>query len=191
MDGSEFARFAYLGLLLVAVGGWVIASSRGGLGRIFQHFAVWAFLFLGTIAAFGLWNDIRHEVAPRAAVMGGRVEIPRGMDGHYTLTLELNGVPVNFVVDTGATDIVLSLKDAEKIGITRDSLAFTGQALTANGPVRTARVKIPEIGIGTIRDTNVAASVTEGEMRDSLLGMAYLQRFSRIEIASGKMILER
>lgn len=191
MDGSDLPRIAYLGLLLVAVGGWVIASSRGGMGRIFQHFAVWAFLFLGTIAAFGLWNDIRREVAPRAAVVGGRIEIPRGHDGHYMLTLQVNGVPVNFVVDTGATDIVLSIKDAEKIGISRDSLEFTGQALTANGMVRTARVKLPEISVGPILDTNVPASVTEGEMRDSLLGMAYLQRFARIEIASGKMILER
>ena len=85
----------------------------------------------------------------------GRIEVPRAPDGHYYLTLELNGAPVRFVVDTGATDIVLADTDAEKVGIVVDDLIYTGQARTANGIVRTASTRVDEIRAGDIIDRNV------------------------------------
>jgi aspartyl protease family protein len=87
--------------------------------------------------------------------------------------------------------MVLSLHDAQRIGIDPASLAFTGQAMTANGTVQTARVRVPKVELGGTVERNVPASVTQGEMEGSLLGMSYLQRFARIEIAGGKMVLER
>lgn len=191
MESTDAGRIAYLVLLLIGVGGWMLVANRRQLGQMAQHAAIWVFIFIGAVAAVGLWSDISKDVAPRASVVGSQIEIPRGFDGHYHLTMDLNGIPVDFVVDTGASDIVLSMQDAQRIGISPDSLAFTGQAVTANGTVRTARIRIPELRIGDITDTNVPASVTEGEMTGSLLGMTYLQRFARIEISGGKMILER
>jgi aspartyl protease family protein len=123
--------------------------------------------------------------------MDGRIEIPLGRDGHYHLTLRLNDQPVDFVIDTGATDLVLSLADARRIGLDPAALVFSGQATTANGVVRTARVRIPKVEIGGAVETDVPASVTEGEMDGSLLGMSYLTRFARIEITGNRMILER
>ena len=191
MSTDDYVRVAYLTLLLIAVGGWAIAAGRRQLGKMAQQAAIWAFIFIGAIAAYGLWNDIRDDVAPRAAVIGETIEIPRGFDGHYHITLKLNGVPVEFVVDTGATDLVLSQDDATRIGLDPGSLAFTGQAVTANGTVRTARVTIPEVAIGGMTERNVRASVTDGDMTGSLLGMSYLQRFAKIEISGGKMVLTR
>lgn len=191
MSSVDPLRLTYLALLLIAVVGWMLVASRGNLGRMLQHAAIWCFIFLGAIAAFGLWSDIRNEVVPRASVVGDRIEIPRGYDGHYHLTLALNGVPVDFIIDTGATDMVLSQRDARRIGIDPSALAFTGEAVTANGVVRTARVRIPEVEIGGIVDRNVPASVTQGDMAGSLLGMTYLHRFARIEIAGNRMVLER
>lgn len=191
MTGDDYGRMIYLVLLLIAVGGWMLAAGRRQLGQMAQQAAVWGFIFLGTIAAIGLWGDIRDDVVPRAAVIDGRIEIPLGRDGHYHLTLHLGGEPVDFIIDTGATDLVLSLADAARIGIDPDSLVFSGQATTANGVVRTARIRIPRVEIGGAIDTNVPASVTEGEMDTSLLGMSYLARFARIEISGNRMILER
>jgi aspartyl protease family protein len=193
MNGDDLGRAAYLVLLLVAVGGWMVAANRNQLGRMVQQAAVWGFIFLGVIAAVGLWSDIRDDVAPRAAVMdqGARIEIPLGPDGHYHLTLGLNGAPVDFIVDTGASDMVLSRSDARRAGLQPDGLAFTGQAVTANGVVRTARVRIGEVALGEVTERDVPASVTDGEMEGSLLGMTYLRRFARIEIAGNRMILER
>ena len=53
-------------------------------------------------------------------------------DGHYYLSVDINGAPVNFVVDTGATDLVLTRKDAARVGLDPDSLIYQGRANTAN-----------------------------------------------------------
>jgi aspartyl protease family protein len=193
MDSADIPRIAYLVLLGVAVAGWFIAENRNSLGKSMRMALAWGLIFLGVIAGFGLWSDVRTDIIPRQSVVadGARVEVPRAFDGHYYLTLRLDGTPVDFVVDTGATDIVLSREDAARIGLDPQALAYTGVAMTANGQVRTARARVGEILLGGIADQDVMVSVTDGEMPGSLLGMAYLQRFSRIEIADGTLVLER
>lgn len=192
MTGDEIARFAYLALLGTAVAGWMIAEHRDGIGPFFRRLLVWGFIFLGVIGGYGLWQDIRSDVAPRQLVVdGGRVEVPRAFDGHYYLTLEVEGRPLDFVVDTGATDIVLSQEDARRLGIDTGNLAYTGIAGTANGTVRTARVALGSVSLAGVTDRNVPAVVNQGEMDGSLLGMRYLQRWGRLEIADGRLVLER
>ena len=192
MDGDNIGRLAYLVLLGLAVGGWFIAENRANLGRTARQAAVWALIFVGAIAAVGLWSDIRDDVLPRQSVVGeGTIEVPRGFDGHYYLVLHLNDVPVEFIVDTGATDVVLTLKDARRIGIDIDGLVFSGVASTANGTVRTAFARIDDVRLGNIRDRGLTVSVNGGEMPGSLLGMSYLRRFEKIEIAGGRLILTR
>lgn len=193
MDSHDTGRLLYLVLLGAVVAGYFFVSHRHRLGEVARNGAMWALIFVGVIAGFGLWSDIRDEVMPRQAVFTDemRVEIPRAFDGHYYLTLMLDGTPVEFVVDTGASQIVLSREDAARIGIDPDALAYTGVAGTANGVVRTARVRVNEIALGPMRDRNVPVWVNQGEMPASLLGMSYLQRFERLEIAGGRMVLER
>ena len=193
MTGDEIARLFYLGLLGFAVVGWAMAETRGGIGVFLKRMLVWLFLFLGVIGAYGLWDDIRSDVAPRQLVLegGGRIETPRSFDGHYHLTLDLNGEAVEFVVDTGATDMVLTQADAARVGIDTGALSYSGIAGTANGTVRTARISLDTVTLGGITDRNVLAVVNAGEMDQSLLGMRYLQRFDRLEISDGMLVLER
>lgn len=193
MDSIETGHLAYLVILGIALVGWFIAENRNSLGRTVRTALAWGFIFLGVVAGYGLWEDIRDDVAPRQTVFqeDARVEVPRAFDGHYYLTLEMDGVPVEFVVDTGATDVVLSRQDAARIGLDPAALAYTGIAGTANGQVRTARVRIAEVSLGGITESNLPVSVNAGEMGKSLLGMSYLQRFQRIEIADGRLVLER
>ncbi len=193
MDALDTGHFVYLAILGIAVVGWFIAENRASLGQTVRTALAWAFIFLGVVAGYGLWGDIRDDVAPRQTVFteDARVEVPRAFDGHYYLTLQVNGTPVDFVVDTGATDMVLSREDAARIGLDPGDLAYTGIASTANGQVRTARVRLDEVSLGGITDRGVTASVNAGEMSGSLLGMSYLHRFERIEIANGRLILER
>ena len=98
---------------------------------------------------------------------------------------------MRFVVDTGATDMVLTQTDAQRAGIDPDGLAYLGRAMTANGEVRTALVRLDEVQLGSVTDRGVSAVVNQGEMAQSLLGMGYLQRWGRIEIAAGELILTR
>lgn len=193
MSGDQIERLVYLGLLGTAVAGYFIAANRRRLGELARHAMLWGLIFVGVIAGFGLWSDIRDDVIPRQSVVadGSRIEVPRAFDGHYYLTLALNGTPVQFVVDTGASEIVLSQEDARRVGLDPATLIYSGSAGTANGVVRTARVTLEQVALGPVVDYRVPAWVNQGEMSGSLLGMTYLQRFDRIEIADGRLVLER
>jgi len=193
LNGDQIGSLIYLVLLGTVIAGWFLISQRGNLGKVAQYAAIWGFIFLGAIVAVGLWTDIRQTVVPRQAVMmdGARVEVPQSVDGHFHLTLDVNGAPIRFVVDTGATDLVLSRSDAERAGIETDALIFSGRAFTANGMVETAPVTLQSVSLGGAMDVAVPAVVNGADMQDSLLGMTYLSRFSRIEIANGQLILER
>lgn len=192
MSEIETGRLAYLVLLGLAVGGWFLAQNRENLGKTAQQAVVWGLIFVGIVAGYGLWSDIRNDVAPRQSRIGnGVVEVPRNFDGHYYLTLQVNGKSVEFIIDTGATEVVLTRSDAARVGIKLNDLVYSGSANTANGVVRTARVRVEEIRLGDIRDTNISIYVNEGEMDGSLLGMSYLQRFQHIEISGNKLILAR
>lgn len=190
MSGDTIAQLAYLVLLGAAIAGWFFAVNRESRGKVTQQAIVWVLIFLGVIAAVGLWSDIRRDVMPsRALLSDGRIEVPVARDGHYHLTLQVNGMPIDFVVDTGASQIVLTRADADRVGIDTDSLAYVGRALTANGPVGTANVWLDEVRMGGWSDQGVRAVVNEGELFQSLLGMEYLSRMARIEIVGGRLIL--
>ncbi len=192
MSGDDFGRLGYLVLLLVAVSGWFIAEARVNLGKSARQVVIWGLIFVGFVGAYGLWGDIRDDIAPRQSVISDNViEAPLGVDGHYHLVLKLNGTPVSFVVDTGASEVVLSRRDAVRVGIDLNTLQFTGIANTANGIVRTAPVRIKSVTLGEITDRNLRASVNAADMDMSLLGMEYLRRFEKIEITDNKLILTR
>ncbi|KGJ15406.1 TIGR02281 family clan AA aspartic protease [Paracoccus sanguinis] len=188
----DLARFAYLALLLVAVGGFLFVEFRRDAGSTSRGILAWGLIFVGLIAAAGLWDDISRDVMPRQEVLdGGRIEVPLGSDGHFHLTAEINGAPVRFVVDTGASSLALSLRDAGRAGIDADRLAFAGQAQTANGIVPTATVRLESVRIGEIEDHGVTAMVIGGEIDRSLMGMDYLRRFARVGFEGGRLVLER
>ncbi|SFK59625.1 retropepsin-like aspartic protease family protein [Shimia haliotis] len=193
MTGDDFGHLAYLLVILVFVGFWVFGSQRQRVSKSIQHLAIWGLIFLGAIAAVGLWDDIRSTVQPVQTVMQdeNRIELPRAPDGHFHATLVINGQSVKFIVDTGASDMVLSKQDATRAGLDPDNLPYFGRAMTANGEVKTAFVRLDEVRFGSFTDRNVAASVNGGEMSGSLLGMSYLNRFAQITIAGNKLILTR
>jgi aspartyl protease family protein len=193
LNGDQIGSLIYLVLLGTVLLGWLLASNRKNLGKLAQYAAVWGFIFIGAIVAIGLWTDIRQTVAPRQSVMmeGARIEVPQAPDGHYYLTLGVNGAPVRFVVDTGASELVLSHTDAMRAGIDFDKLVFSGRAYTANGMVDTAPVTLDTVQLGPVTETDVRAVVNGTDMQDSLLGMTYLRRFDRLEISNGRMVLER
>ena len=192
MESFDFPRLVYLSILGSVLVLWFVVQGRQSMGKLLQYAAAWALIFLGAIAAVGLWQDIRQTVRPTQSVVSdSRVELPRAPDGHYYVTPEVNGTPLRFVVDTGASQIVLSRRDAARAGIDTESLVYTGRAQTANGTVRTAPVRLDRVSIGPIADRDVRAVVNEGAMEGSLLGMDYLRRFSSVEITGDKLVLKR
>ncbi len=193
MTSVDIPSLIYLGGFAVVLAGSYLVANRRNMGRVAQQAAIWVFIFLGAIIAVGVWGDIRDTVDPRQSVAqdGAEIRVPRAPDGHYYLSLEVNGAPVRFVVDTGATDVVLRQEDAARAGIDLDRLIFSGRAITANGTVETAPVRLDRIGAGALVEQNVPAVVNRSPMQESLLGMGYLSRFASLEITGGELILTR
>jgi aspartyl protease family protein len=111
-------------------------------------------------------------------------------DGHFYVTADVNGESIRFVVDTGASDIVLTQADATRAGFDVTELSYFGQARTANGLVDTAPVTLDSVGFGGFLDEGVSAVVNAGDLDTSLLGMSYLSRY-RITLSGETMTLAR
>ncbi len=108
--------------------------------------------------------------------------------GHFAVTAEVDGTPIRFIVDTGASLVTLRLADADAIGIRRSALTFNHALETANGRVRVALVMLRDISIGGLSVDRVAAAV--GDVKVSVLGMNFLSRLKRFEIDGDAMTLE-
>lgn len=188
----DWARLVYLVVLVLALGGFLIVEFRRSPGSTLRGVLAWGLIFVALIAGAGLWDDLRREVLSHQQVVSAtRIDVPLGRDGHFHLVAKVNGVPVRFVVDTGASLLALRERDAERVGIDLDALAFAGQARTANGVVETAAVRLDRIAVGEIEDTGVPAVVIRGDLHRSLMGMDYLRRFARVGFEGDVLVLER
>lgn len=115
--------------------------------------------------------------------------IPAGPHGHFMVVAAVNGTPLPFVVDTGATDVVLSPAHAARIGFRVEDLRFTRRYRTANGEVAGAPVTLRELRLGQFSAYDVPASVNGAPLPVSLLGTSFLRGLRGYEVDNGRLIL--
>ena len=108
--------------------------------------------------------------------------------GHVALTAMVNGAPVRFLVDTGASRVTLTAEDARAAGIGPGELVFNQRSQTANGLAREAAVTLREIRIDRLSIDNVSAAVNEN-LTVSLLGMSFLRRLKSFEMRDGSLTI--
>ncbi len=131
----------------------------------------------------------RAATAAAPALHGSEMAIPMASNGHFMVDADVNSQSVQFVVDTGATSIVLSPDAAAAAGIRPGRDQFTVKAQTANGIVPLAPVRLREIRLGSFVAYDIQAMVNGTPMDVSLLGMSFLQRLQSYEVAGGKLHL--
>lgn len=191
-EGNEGPFLAFLILVLVVgAGSFLFGDFNNRFTKVFRQATIWVMIFLGTVLLFSFRHDIEAALLSNSTmqVEGDVIVLTRASDGHFYATLDVNAAPIEFVVDTGATSIVLSKSDATRAGLDPDNLVFSGRANTANGVVETAPARVAVMQLGDRIDRNLRVSVNGGELDTSLLGMAYLNRFGRLEIERNKMRL--
>ena len=187
--GEDWPRVIFLVLLLAFIGGGLVLEGAGRRNLALRQLAVWAMVF-GLVAAGAAWWQDRQS-AVRVSGDGTRIEVPKAADGHFHLEAAVNGAPVRFLVDTGASSLVLSPGDARAAGLDPERLDYRERAMTANGPVESAPVRLESLSIGPITDHDVPADVNGAAMDRSLMGMSYLSRFARVSIEGDRLVLER
>ena len=110
-------------------------------------------------------------------------------DNHFYVRAEVDGRDLIFLIDTGASEVVLSHKDARALRYYIETLKFTKSYNTANGIGRGAPITLSGIGIGSIYVPNVRASINETDMNISLLGMSFLAELSGYEVRNDRLIM--
>ncbi len=185
-------------ILLIALLASSLFSRRIRARQVLRYALTWALLFLVVITAYSYRHVFAHLAAPIIAELlphrgrltaPGTMVFPAAKDGHFYVEASVNGTPVRFLVDTGASGLVLSPDDARRLGIATDGLRFTQLYETANGTVKGAPVELKELSLGPVRFSNVSASVNASSMSNSLLGMSVLRQFDSYEVRASELIV--
>lgn len=120
---------------------------------------------------------------------GTQIVIPAGSGGHFVTAGSINGKAVEFMVDTGATTIAMSIAEADRIGLKyKDSAKFTGH--TANGTVSGYQTVLGVVRVGDVQVYNVEAAILPLAMPQVLLGNSFLNRF-QMKRDNERMTLEK
>ncbi|MEO3428787.1 TIGR02281 family clan AA aspartic protease [Pelagibius sp. CAU 1746] len=197
---GDWVQLVKLSAIVVVCSSGLLFLRRVPLRETLRNAAIWAGIAGVLLIGYtyrddfsGVGSRLGGELLPsRAVELGaGEVEIRAGRDGHFTVTAEVNGQPVDFLVDTGASDIVLGPDDARRLGYDPALLSFTRQYQTANGVGRGAPVRLDSLAVGPIVFNDLPASVNEASMGESLLGMTFLRRLDSYEVRGDRLILRR
>ncbi|WP_282608351.1 TIGR02281 family clan AA aspartic protease [Pelagibius sp. Alg239-R121] len=168
------------------------------LARYLRYGALWAGIFVVLAGGYSYRTEMRSlgqrimgDMLPGYGGATGPNELTytRAEDGHFYVDTESSQVPVRFLVDTGATLVVLSPGDAQRLGFDLTKVRFDQYFQTANGTVRGASAVLNELWFGERVLRNVPVSINEAPMSDSLLGMSFLQQLDSFEVRGDHLIL--
>ena len=209
IGNDDFARLMYGIALLIVIGGSMFLGQRGRAGDVLKQAVVWLGIALVLVVVYtyrneflGLADRVMAELVPGSARVtqvsdgGGTarsvVAITAGSNGHFKIATLVNGTHVDMLADTGATAVVLTYRDAQRVGIDVSGLKFTIQVSTANGTTFAAATVIDSISVGGIEVRDVRALVSQPDiLRDSLLGLTYLKRIGSFEMSGDRLILRQ
>jgi aspartyl protease family protein len=156
---------------------------------------------LCAVGAAQMLNRMATSPAPAAAVAitapgpsapgpnAGEASIAKAADGHFWADADVDGRPVRFLIDTGATAIALTSDDARSLGIDPDGLTYSYTVMTAAGPARAAAVKLGMVSVGRAQVADVDAFVIDHGLQTSLLGMSFLGRLQAFEATPDALVL--
>ena len=196
---NDWADVAWAVMLILLVSTGLFRLGRGAFSRSLGYIAIWA-AAIGVLAVGYAYRDDLAGVPQRLRLAFGagypiataehEVVVPQDERGAFVLNARVNGQPVRFIVDTGATDTVLSPEAARRLGVDVDKLDFKESAETANGMGYGAPFVAQRLDVGPIAFANFPMVVNQASMSSSLLGLSFLNRLESFEIRDRKLILK-
>jgi aspartyl protease family protein len=196
-DGDQAIDFIYLLLMLVLIGS-AFSIRRLPIGQAFKMAAAWVLIFGAVFIGFTLKDDFaalgRRVLAgggDRAVPVqqGESVRIRQSSDGHFWVQAQLNGEPVRFLVDSGATTTSISVATARRARI-EPRRGLPAMVQTANGVVEVQRGRAERIELGTIRRENLAVHISPSFGEMNVLGMNFLSSLSGWGVERNTLILK-
>jgi aspartyl protease family protein len=193
-DQAYFLRYVAV-LALVASG---VVYGRYSLKESARNIAIWIGIAAILVLGYTYYPQIedaagnaRSELIPGYPVntTASEMVFSKDRNGEFLVIGDAHATTVKFLVDTGASDIVLSPDDAQRIGIDISKLRFDRNYETANGEGQGAAYTLDTLQIGPLELFNVPVSINRAKMRNSLLGMSFLDRMKSFEFRGRKLYL--
>ena len=191
-----FLRFVLV--LAIIIPG--MAASRQRLSTMALQLALWVGIMVVLVAGYSYRFELKAvrdrvlaELLPSRGTTAAAdtVSFRRAADGHFWIDAEVDDLPLHFLVDTGASGVVLTRADALRLGYRLEALSFNEVFSTANGRTAGAAIHLDRIRIGPIVLDDVPAWVNEGDLGESLLGISVLQRLSSVEMRNDQLTIRR
>jgi aspartyl protease family protein len=187
-----------LGMMLVTIIGSLLLRLRLRPHEALRNILAWA--AIAAVLALGYtfrgdmgsaFSRVRAEFAPGYPVQLSPHEmvVTQDENGGFYVMGQVNGQTMRFLADTGASDVVLSPADAERLGVDVRSLKFTDPAETANGVGRGASFKASSLSVGPLRFEDVPMQINQAPMSTSLLGMAFFRRLDSFQVKDGTLYM--
>jgi len=198
MTENDLPHIVYSLILLAFLGSSFFLKSNQKSKKI-KQLLVWFIIIFVILILYsyrdifsGFQNRIAGELNPTKAIVSQNnvIEIRKADDNHFYIQLKINNKNILFLIDTGASDITLSLRDAKRIGVNINKLKFNKPYMTANGMIYGAPIKINKVKISSLEFRDIYMSVNKEKMNTSLLGMSFLNRFSEYQIIGDKLFLK-
>ena len=202
LENENFARVVALAGWSIVIGASIFFSGMR-FGDVAKQLAIWTLIILVLMSGYIFRFDLQ-DIASRLSggIIPGspisttqdngkkQVTLIRSPNGHFEALATVNRVKIRFLVDTGASEIVLTHRDAVAAGVDPASLSFTIPVLTANGATQSARTRIASMDIGSITRRNIIVMVARaGRMDQSLLGQSFLESLSSYEKRGDRLTL--
>jgi aspartyl protease family protein len=197
MNGDRALDLVWALGCLVLVGS-ALAARRVPVARAWKMALAWLAIFGAIFLLFAFHDDfgmvgqrLRVAIYPETGIVSGEtLQIPMSDDGHFWVRGLVNGTEQRFLVDSGATTVVLSADAVREAGISVDDDDFASLIQTANGTVAAHRIRIGRLAVGPIARDNVAA-VTADEFGDiNVLGMNFLSTLSAWGVEGRTLVLK-
>jgi aspartyl protease family protein len=198
-EGDQAVHFIYLmGVLVLVVSALVV--RRIPIAQGLKMFAAWVLIFAAAFVVFTLKDEFvalgnrllvetRGETqAVEAGAEGEELRVRLSPDGHFWVTAELNGTPVRFLIDSGATTTSISRSTADRANVATAS-GIPAMVRTANGIVAVERARAETLRVGTIERRNLALHVSEAFGDMNVIGMNFLSSLSGWSVEGRTLIL--
>jgi len=176
----------------------LLGLFRESFSHAIKSILVWIVIALTLAVGYTYRFELREvgdrvmaEFVPdHAATRGRTVEIARGPGGSFLVITQVNGARTPMIFDTGATSVVLTHEVAKAAGLPLEVLSYSVNVDTANGRTRAAPVTLQTIAVGGIVEREVPALIAQpGQLRQSLLGMSFLNRLEGWEVRGDRLML--
>ena len=195
-EGDQAVHFLYLfGVLVLVVSALMV--RRIPIGQGLKMMAAWVLIFAAAFIVFTLQNEFvalwdRLVLETRGGVVqeqaGEELRVRQSPDGHFWVEAELNGEPVRFLVDSGATTTSISRAVADRTGV-RVTAGLPAMVRTANGVVAVQRGRADTLRVGTIERQNVAVHISEAFGDMNVIGMNFLSSLSGWSVEGRTLVL--